>query len=55
MAVSDDLRLLLGALLKMHLPAWPFITAFLISATAAAITPLALAASSLTTRDIAIG
>jgi ABC-2 type transport system permease protein len=54
-AVSDDLRLLLGALLKMHLPAWPFITAFLISATAAAITPLALAASSLTTRDIAIG
>jgi ABC-2 type transport system permease protein len=54
-AVSDDLRLLLGALLKMHLPAWPFITAFLISATAAAITPLALAARSLTTRDIAIG
>ena len=55
LVVSDELRLLLGSLLKMRLSPWPFITAFLISATASAIVPMAMAARSLAKRDVALG
>jgi ABC-2 type transport system permease protein len=55
LVVSDELRLLLGTLLKMHLPPWPLLLFFLASAAAAAIAPMALATRSLATRDISIG
>ena len=49
LVVSDELRLLLGALLKMRLSPWPLLLFFLASAAAAAIAPMALAARSLAT------
>ncbi|MGZ5430066.1 MAG: putative ABC transporter permease subunit, partial [Thermoanaerobaculia bacterium] len=55
LVVSDELRLLLGALLKMRLSPWPLLLFFLASAAAAAIAPMALAARSLATKDIATG
>lgn len=55
LVVSDELRMLLGALLKMHLAPWLFLAVFLISATAAGVAPMAMAARSLATRDIAAG
>ena len=55
LVVSNELRLLLGALLKMQLSPWPLLLFFLVSAAAAAIAPLSLAAKSLATRDISIG
>jgi ABC-2 type transport system permease protein len=55
LVVSGELRLLLGALLKMRLSPWPLLVFFLAAAAAAAIAPMALAARSLTTRDISLG
>ena len=55
LVVSDELRLLLGSLLKMRLSPWPLLVFFLASAAAAAIAPMALAARSLATSDISIG
>ncbi len=55
LVVSDELRLLLGSLLKMRLSPWPLLLLFLASAAAAAIAPMTLAAKSLATRDISIG
>ncbi|MFI5198291.1 MAG: hypothetical protein ACHQJD_06705 [Thermoanaerobaculia bacterium] len=55
LVVSEELRLLLGSLLKLHLTLGPLLAAFVISTTAAAIVPMAMAARSLTTRDIAVG
>jgi ABC-2 type transport system permease protein len=53
-AVSDELRLLVGALLKMRLSPWPLLFCFLAAAAAAAIAPMALATRSLATSDISI-
>jgi hypothetical protein len=53
--VSDELRLLLGSLLKVRLSPWPIVLFFLASAAAAAIVPMAMAARSLATRDVAAG
>lgn len=54
-AVSDELRLLLGSLVRARIPAWPLLLFFLVSAAVAAIGPLTLAARSLARRDISIG
>ena len=50
-----ELRLLLGALLKIRLSPGPVLLFFLASAAAAAIAPMAMAARSLERRDISIG
>ncbi len=55
LVVSAELQTLLGTLLKIRMGPLPLLTAFLILAVAAAIVPLALAARSLATKDIAIG
>jgi ABC-2 type transport system permease protein len=55
LVVSNELRLLFGAFLKMRLLPWPLLLFFLASAAAAAIAPMALAARSLATSDISIG
>jgi len=55
LVVSNELRLLFGALLKIRLPPGPLLLLFLASTAAVAIVPMLLAARSLTTRDIAIG
>ncbi|MGZ6988255.1 MAG: putative ABC transporter permease subunit [Thermoanaerobaculia bacterium] len=55
LVVSDELRLLLGALLKMRLSPWPLLFFFLAAAAAAAIAPMALAARSLTRSNISVG
>ena len=55
LVVSNELRLLLGSLLKVNLAPWPLLLFFLVAAAAAAIAPMALAARSLETRDISIG
>jgi len=55
LAVSDELRLLVGALLKIRLTPGPILLLFLASAAAAAIVPMALAAKSLARSDISVG
>ena len=55
LVVSDELRLLLGALLKRHLQQAPLVLAFLCTAVVAAAWPMHLAARALERRDIAIG
>ena len=55
LAVSDELRLLLGALLKIRLAPGPILLFFLASSAAAALVPMVLGGKSLTTRDISIG
>jgi ABC-2 type transport system permease protein len=52
--VSEELRMLLGALLKTRLSPWPLLLFFLASAATAAIAPMTLAARSLATTDISI-
>jgi ABC-2 type transport system permease protein len=54
LVVSEELRLLVGALLKMRLSPWPLLFCFLTAAAAAAIAPMALATRSLATSDISI-
>jgi len=54
LVVSEELRLLLGSLLKMRLSPWPLLLFFLASAAAVAIAPMALAARSLATSDLSI-
>jgi hypothetical protein len=55
LAVSGELRMLLGALLRIHVEQWFLLTVFLGAAAAAAAVPMALAARSLTTSDISVG
>ena len=55
LAVSDELRLLLGALLKIRLAPGPILLFFLASSAAAALVPMVLGGKSLATRDISIG
>jgi ABC-2 type transport system permease protein len=55
LVVSDELRLLLGSLLKVRLSPWPIVLLFLASAAGAAIVPMTMAARSLATIDISIG
>jgi ABC-2 type transport system permease protein len=55
LVVSKELRLLLGATLKINIAPWPLLFFFLVSAAAAAIAPMTLAAKSLATRDISVG
>ena len=55
LVVSDELRLLLGSLLKMRLPVAPLLLLFLAAAASAAIAPMALAARFLARGDISIG
>jgi ABC-2 type transport system permease protein len=55
LVVSDELRTLIGALLKMRLSPWSLLFFFLAAAAAAAIAPMALAARSLTRSDISVG
>jgi hypothetical protein len=54
-AVSAELRTLLGALTKQRLTLTPILLVFLCAAAAAAAIPMALAARSLTTSDISVG
>ncbi len=54
-AVSGELRALLGALIKHRLTLAPMLLVFLCAAAAAAAVPMALAARSLTTSDISVG
>jgi ABC-2 type transport system permease protein len=55
LVVSEELRLLLSSLVRLRLPASMFLMVFLLSATAAALAPMALAARSLARSDISIG
>jgi len=55
LAVSRELRLLLGGLLRIHVPAWPLLLAFFFAAALAAAIPMALAAQALTRSDISLG
>jgi ABC-2 type transport system permease protein len=55
LAVSAELRLLLGALLHRRLTLAPMLLVFFCAAAAAAAIPMALAARSLTTSDISVG
>jgi ABC-2 type transport system permease protein len=55
LVVSDELRLLLGSLLKTRLQGGLFLAIFLLAAAAAALAPMTLAARSLATSDISLG
>jgi ABC-2 type transport system permease protein len=55
LAVSAELRMLLGALLHRRLTLAPVLLVFFCAAAAAAAIPMALAARSLTTSDISVG
>jgi ABC-2 type transport system permease protein len=54
-AVSSELRTLLGSLLRQRLTPAPMLAAFLCAAAAAAAVPMALASRSLTRTDISVG
>ena len=54
-AVSDELRSLVGALVRMRLPGWTFLAAFMAAAAAAGLGPMALAGRALARSDISIG
>jgi ABC-2 type transport system permease protein len=54
-AVSEELRTLLGALLKRSLPQAAFLSTFLCAAAAAAAVPMALASRALQRNDVSIG
>ena len=55
LVVSAEMQTLLGTLLRVRIEPWQLLLFFFASSAAAAIVPMALAARSLTTRDIAIG
>jgi ABC-2 type transport system permease protein len=55
LVVSDELRLLLGSLVKLPLSPVTLTATFLVSAAAAALAPMALAAWSLARSDISVG
>jgi ABC-2 type transport system permease protein len=55
LVVSEELRLLLGALLKRHMPQAPFVLVFLCAAVVAAALPMLLAGRALERSDISIG
>jgi len=54
LAVSDELGLLVGSLLKIRLTPGPILLFFLASAAAAALVPMVLGGKSLATRDISL-
>jgi ABC-2 type transport system permease protein len=54
-ATSDELRLLVGALLKRHMPQASLVLAFLCAAAVVATCPMLLAGRALERRDIAMG